>query len=240
MDDCNTITLDDIPRLTADSLAHYKDIGLIDQDGLATEKAHKFFLTGGGILRGGGVPWSWAELTVRIDDPSAITCNIIGENLAITIPMRAPGSDQVIPLTFMLDQKGMENWYGPDGVNVPEGLAQNNTDQTFANMLISIHSGYPFFGVKFRPFILSPSTDQPELMDQWKASKDLLDMFNQTGAAGIDHVPNADEVKGLQTSLLFRLFVSSDFDKFPQDIQKQIGDELLERNPVFPVEVLGN
>ncbi len=238
--DCNRITMTDVSRLTADSLQHYQDIGLIDVNGQATENAYKFYLTGGGIQRDATVPWSWAELTVKITDPSAITCNIIDGNLAITIPMRAPGSNRVIPLTFMLDQEGMENWYGPAGVNRPDVLEKRNSQQTFADILTNIRSGKPF-GVVFRPWIPSPSTDNPELMDQWKASKELLDMFNTQAPFNQPRNPTVQEVPTLKTMELFVLFIlPDDIVGLTPELKQAIADELVKRNPVFPVEILGN
>ncbi|KAF0106170.1 MAG: hypothetical protein FD146_2759 [Anaerolineaceae bacterium] len=246
MDDCNTITLADIARLHAESLQHYRDIGLIDANGLATEKVHTFYNSSQGITSNyASVPWSYAEISVRIDDPSAITCNIINGNLAYTIPMRAPGSDRVIPLTFMLDQKGMENWYGPEGINRPEGLARNGTEQSFAFLLLNIDvgtdwAGIPCFVVVLRPFILFPSRDRPELMDQWQASKDLLDMFNTQAPWTQPRYPTVEELSSVPTSDLFNFFVGPDANKLEPEYLQAIIDELIKRNPVFPVETLGN
>jgi len=241
MADCNQITdLDtQIPELHKQVLEHYRDIGLIDANGKATDKAEEVH-SGDRIVYTDKTPWSWIKFIVNIDDSRAITCSTIDGNLAVTVPLRSQGSDVVIPATFVMDQKGIENFYGPNGINLPEGYEARNTTKTFQRILEEVQSGKRTM-IAATAWIPEATYWDAAFTYQWPESQKLLEKYNTQ--PGYTQLPTPDIVPQIKTSILLSNLVlptslyDKKFDRMP--FIHAMESELMKRNPVFPVFVMG-
>jgi len=221
MSDCNQMTIDQLdsrmPAIDAASLAQYKTLGLIDTDGNATMIA--FANVSDGIESDGRFPWYFARLSLLVD-PKAMLCEVItmpdgSQVLAITVPMRAKGTNNLIPITFSVE-KDIEN--------------------IFADIQAKTAQGKPF-GLGVTPWILSSGAENPGLVEQWKASSVLLEKFNWQDDAAIAKSTTpmtADQIPLVKTSLLMQFFISPFLTDKPIDVQNAIIRELSDRHAVFP------
>jgi hypothetical protein len=237
MSQCNkldTTKLDtQMPNLVAKSQEAYAAIGNDVNYGYAFDFS--------GIDRSADTPWSLANINIIATDASTISCNILhtdhGDEFSITIPMKAPGSDRVIPMTFVMDRKGLEAWWP---INDPQGtvpVSEVMPETLFPQILVALESGKAV--ISLRPW-LSMSGDLPELFDQWPTSKMLLEKYNTQPPWNSSNLPTPNEISSIRTGFLLKLFLEDEGGSYySPELRNAIADELIKRAPMFPVQMIG-
>jgi len=236
MSQCNQINFDTLDAqmhaLTEASRAHLQELGI------TPDKIIQLYNAGNGITRGEDLPWSYARLFLRYPDARLITCSVLSmpdgaKMLTLTLHVRAKGGSDVVFLTFAIDDIGLRNLYTlRDHMDYYNDLF--NQEVVFQRLLAKIASGREI-QLSVNAWILSPSTDQPGLMDQWPDSKRLLDEYNPQTPWSEPRYPTIYELSSVPTSDLLNFFLGPDFNKLSIDYQSAIADELVKRHPVIPL-----